>query len=186
MASLHSNKPRVIVAMLAALSACGTHQAVAQTVTGNKQASMPVTFKLATTCAINRRTAVAFGTINADSLAIGAQGQGDFTMNCTSGVPYFFWVNLGENALDEQRRMKSGPLTSGAHYLPYNLYTDSSRTQAVPNSAGTPGTSGPGSGTGNGLDQTIVLYARIPSYAPTQVMPRGDDYSDRIVVTVTW
>jgi spore coat protein U-like protein len=108
------------------------------------------------------------------STAINATGL--ISTTCTYGTNYALSLNVGQGAgaTFSTRRM-----TGSSGTLGYNLYRDSTRTQAWGDgSAGSTTVSS----TGNGTVQTSTVYATLP----VQALPRPGAYADTITVTVTY
>lgn len=99
-----------------------------------------------------------------------------FDVTCTSGDAYNIGLNGGQNNDGGQNRMK---LTTGNHYLNYNLYSDSNRTTAWGDTIGTNTVSA----TGDGSAQSYTVYGQVPANQNSLV--RGS-YTDTVQVTVTY
>ncbi len=101
---------------------------------------------------------------------------------CTSTTPYSVGLGSGMYASGSQRRMKS---TSGS-YLNYGLYVDSGYTQPwSTGSSSTACTNGANTcvlNTGTGSTQNITIYGQVPP----QTAPAVGNYSDSVVVTLTY
>lgn len=134
-------------------------------------------------------------TVTAGTLAFGStpgqitsrvDASGTVTAKCTNTTPYSVGLSSGTNASGAQRRMRLGATSS---YVNYDLYTDSGRTNAWSASTSiTSATSCSGGantcvlGTGTGGNQTITIYGSLP----VQSAPATGDYSDTVLVTVTY
>lgn len=90
------------------------------------------------------------------------------TANCTPTVSYSLTINRGENNDRGDRRMRSG-----SNYIPYVLYKDENRTQAWDYV----------SQTGNGFNQDVYVYGRVPAMADA---PAAGTYRDKVVVTMSY
>lgn len=98
--------------------------------------------------------------------------------SCTSGAAALITMNAGNSAGSGSDDVPVRRMTSEAgDYLVYQVYSDDSRKtvwgNAVPTGVAL---------TGTGLPQTLTVYGSIPS---AQMVPEGD-YSDQIVVTITY
>lgn len=119
-----------------------------------------------------------FGTIsslssNVDAQTSGSAGSG-ISVLCSNGTSWAITVGAGNNVTGTQRRMIGG---SHSEYLPYDLYSDSGRSSSI-NINGNLAT-----GTGNGTQQFITLYGRIPAGT---TLPAADSYSDMVTLTTTY
>jgi len=97
---------------------------------------------------------------------------------CTSGTAALITMNAGTfvgsgSDVAPVRRMTSG----GGDYLVYQVYSDASRETIWGNTTSTGVAL-----TGTGSTQTLTVYGSIPS---AQMVPAGD-YSDHIIVTITY
>ncbi|BAN46596.1 hypothetical protein PCA10_08640 [Metapseudomonas resinovorans NBRC 106553] len=98
-------------------------------------------------------------------------GNGSLRVNCLTGTPYRVLMSGGGSNNVNARRM-TGP---GSAQVAYNLYTSSSYLSVWDNSVGV-------TGVGNGSDQHLAVYGRVPA----QATPAPGVYSDTVVVTVSW
>lgn len=96
------------------------------------------------------------------------------SLTCTNGTSYAVGMSLGDNvgSTVATRYMDD----NNSHMLGYTLYQNAGRTTLWGASSNTL------AGTGTGSAATINVYGRI---AMNQTVPTGN-YSDTIVVTVTW
>jgi spore coat protein U-like protein len=101
----------------------------------------------------------------------GSQGAGAIRLSCTGGLPWRVVMNYGAHAASGQRRMHD----SGSGYVNYQIYSDSARTAVWDDVVGV-------SGTGDGLDQWLPVFARVP--APQ--VPTPGTYTDTVQVVVSW
>jgi spore coat protein U-like protein len=88
-------------------------------------------------------------------------------VNCSNGTPFTIALGNGTN-YSAGRRM-----ASGASYINYFLYSDSSRASAWNSVAGT----------GTGSDQTFTVFGRIPS---GQSVSNTGSYADTVIATITY
>ncbi|WP_095012318.1 spore coat U domain-containing protein [Tsuneonella mangrovi] len=156
---------RKIAILVAAAAAVTATPSFAGTATGTVQVSLNVT----TACSVTAQP-LDFGSTT--SLAVAIDSTSPTTVNCTPGAAYSVFVDYGANAgATTQRELKSvaGDLIS------YDIYSDSARTTAWTPSAGT-------TGVGDGTNQAITLYGRVPAQA---AVPAGT-YSDSVVVSVNY
>ena len=115
-----------------------------------------------------------FGThFRLDSLITraGQPGAGALRVNCQQNIPYRVLINAGYSGTINNRQM-AGP---GSAVLAYNLYTAADYTTIWDDSTGV-------SAIGNGQDQWLPVYARVPA----QSAPPPGNYSDTLTVTVSW
>lgn len=165
------------------LLAVGTVQAA-----GQLQGQLNVQLTIGSGCTVtngsddgsnNRFGSMSFGEYPAlgsiiDARSIGAGGGGSFGLQCSNGTNYSVALDTGQNASGNQRRMHLA-----GEYVAYNLYQDASRSLQWGN-----GSNGGSvlSGSGNGTDQEIVVYGRVPS----QATPTPGTYLDTVQVTISW
>lgn len=122
---------------------------------------------------------VSFGTLDfgthlrLDNLIerVGQPGAGALRINCQQNIPYRVLINAGHSGTTSNRQM-AGP---GADVVSYNLYTSADHTTVWDNTTGV-------SAMGNGQDQWLPVYARVPA----QGAPLPGNYSDTLTVTVSW
>lgn len=139
------------------------------TVTGNFTASATVSAN----CLISATPALNFGTLAVLTAAI--PGTTTISRRCTSGTAYNIGLSAGAGigATVAARRM-TGP---GLATVTYSLYKDSGWT-TVWGDVGAARISD----TGTGLTQTTTVYGRVPA----QSTPVAGNYTDTIIVTVTY
>ena len=141
--------------------------------------TMSVSATVRHACSIDT-TPMAFGTYD------GVVANASTTLNatatiistCTSGAAALITMNAGNSAGSGSddvpvRRMSS----EAGDYLVYQVYSDVSRKTVWGNTVPTGVAL-----TGTGLPQSHIVYGSIPS---AQMVPEGD-YSDQIVVTITY
>ncbi|WP_275545261.1 spore coat U domain-containing protein [Pseudomonas sp. Marseille-Q0931] len=115
-----------------------------------------------------------FGThLRLDNLItrVGQPGAGALRVNCQQNIPYRVLINGGHSGSTNNRQM-AGP---GSAVLTYNLYTGADYTTVWDDSTGV-------SAVGNGQDQWLPVYARVPA----QGTPPPGSYSDTLTITVSW
>lgn len=98
-------------------------------------------------------------------------GNGSLRVNCLNTTPYKVLISAGGSGNVAARRMV-GP---GAAQVAYNLYTSAAYSTVWDNTNGV-------SGVGNGADQYLPVYGRIP----VQTTPVPGTYTDTVTVTVSW
>lgn len=137
-------------------------------------------------------TITASCTISATNLAFGNQGvltanvdqTSTITANCTNTTPYSVGLDDGLYYAGGTRRMQD--TGAGTTYVSYGVYTDAARTTnwTTTNAAGScsGGASTCALGTGNGANQAITVYGRIP----TQTTPAPATFNDTITATITY
>lgn len=135
------------------------------------QSTFQVTANVQSICAITTDSIpdIEFGDVTDDS--IDHPGKTVFNVNCTAGTNYTVFLNNGNNADGTQRRM-SGP---NSDFINYNLCDDIDCTNPWPD--------GGEAGTGDGTDQSIDVYAKVPQGQGAKAV---GNYSDTITVTVTY
>lgn len=127
----------------------------------------------------NSGSGVSFGTldfgthIRLDNLIsqVGQPGAGALRVNCQQNVPYRVLINAGHSGTTSNRQM-AGP---GSAVVAYNLYTSADHTTVWDDTTGM-------SALGNGQDQWLPIYARVPA----QSAPPAGSYGDTLTVTVSW
>jgi spore coat protein U-like protein len=120
-----------------------------------------------------RATNIDFGNYTESAIQV----TGTLTVSCPLGIIYAISLDAGtgQGATVFNRSMSAGP-----DRLPYGLYSNASYTA---NWGNTPGT-GWVTGIGNGSDQVLTVYARVPGNqfpAPG----RGRIYNDNIIATLS-
>ncbi|GAB6387813.1 Csu type fimbrial protein [Stutzerimonas marianensis] len=115
-----------------------------------------------------------FGThVSLDNIVtvVGQAGAGALRVSCLTETPYRVLIS-GGNSGSTADRMMTGP---GAATLHYNLYTDANFNVLWDDSTGV-------SGMGNGQDQWLPVYGRMPA----QPVAATGLFSDTLTVTVSW
>lgn len=102
---------------------------------------------------------------------MGQPGAGALRINCQQNIPYRVLINAGHSGTTSNRQM-AGP---GADVVSYNLYTSADHATVWDDTTGV-------SAMGNGQDQWLPVYARVPA----QGAPLPGNYSDTLTVTVSW
>jgi spore coat protein U-like protein len=131
-------------------------------------------------CVIESADALSFGT------SIGALGTtespvdaaSDITVRCTDTTTYSVGLDAGTGTGATVAARKMTGAGASPATLTYALYQDSGRSTIWGNTVDLDRATG----TGNGDDQVLTVYGRIPS----QTAPKPDSYSDTITVTVTF
>jgi len=143
--------------------------------------SVEVSANLTAVCYIGDGT-LAFGDIAsiAQGGTAGTRANAGDTATPTSAIAYVCsngaaagLTIAGENDSSGQLRMTDG----GSHYLPYNIYTDSSHSNLV-----TP-TDTSVSLTADGTNQTITLYGVVPGATANQQI---GSYADTLTLNVSY
>jgi spore coat protein U-like protein len=124
-------------------------------------------------CTISVPTGIDFGTkgiilANDDTSA-------DMTIECTKETPYSIGLSAGGNAADAVNTTRA--LKSGSNYLDYELYSGSAGGTVWGNTVGTDTVD---SDSATGLDETITIYARVPSHQNQPIGTYGDDVTATI------
>lgn len=155
-------------------STCGSGNGSA-TSTGNGTFSFNATASVASSCTAISGTALDFGikgliTSNTDQTST-------ISLTCTKRSPYNVGLDAGSNAGTAgdvtTRRMTDG----SAHYIAYQMYSDTGRSTVWGNTVSTNTVNG----TAVGGAQTFTVYGRVPPQTP-----RAGTYADTITVTVTY
>lgn len=113
--------------------------------------------------------AIAFGNYAGSELS----GTTALSLTCTNGTPYSILINAGSSGGDTTTRLMTGP---GTDKLQYKVWQDAGH------SVNWNDTDSVVTGTGNGLLQTINVYATVPS---SQTSEAGA-YTDTLTVTVSY
>lgn len=146
--------------------------AIAGTATGN----FTVTAGIMSSCKITGAT-LDFGTINPVATSGAVNSSTPFLVKCTNGTPYTVGFDDGTHrgANTHSRNLQNA---SGARdLLAYQVFLDIGRTAIWGAGTGELGTA-----TGNGMDQTVTVYAQIPN--ASTISPGM--YSDCLTLTVTY
>ena len=145
--------------------------------TGTSNMSVSATVRHA--CSIDT-TPMAFGTYDGvvANASTALDAMATVISSCTSGAAALITMNAGASAGSSSDETPVRRMTSGrGEYLVYQVYSDVSHKtvwgNAVPTGVALSGT---------GLPQTLTVYGSIPS---AQMVPEGD-YSDQIIVTITY
>jgi spore coat protein U-like protein len=121
-------------------------------------------------CAVSAST-LDFGTVGL--LLANTDLTSTVTVQCASGVAYQVGLDNGQHATGTTRRMQ-GP----GGLVTYDLYRNTTRTQRWGNTINTDTVVG----SGNGSNQNLTVYGRVPN----QATPSAGTYNDTITVTVTY
>ena len=145
--------------------------------TGTSNMSVSATIKHS--CSIET-TPMAFGAYDGviANASTALDATATVTSSCTSGAATLITMNAGNSAGSGSDDTPVRRMTSGrGDYLVYQVYSDVSQETVWGNTASTGVAL-----TGTGLPQSHIVYGSIPS---AQMVPEGD-YSDQIVVTITY
>lgn len=144
-------------------------QVQAATATGTLNLSVTIQ----STCSVISATAINFGTMSA--IAANVDQTSTLTVRCSSTTPYNVGLSAGggTGATVATRKM-----SSGANAVNYTLYRDAARTLVWGQTIGTDTVTG----TGNGANQTLTIYGRVPA----QTVPPPGTYTDSVTVTITY
>jgi spore coat protein U-like protein len=157
---------RKFVIGVAALAATVSTPALAGTATGTVDVSLTVS----AACSVTAEP-LAFGTVSSFDAAVDASSPS--TVKCTPNASYTVALDYGLNsASTTQRKLKS---TTSATTVNYNLYSDAAHLSAWGGATAV-------TGTGNGSDQPMTIYGRVP----IQTAVAAGDYKDTVTVTVTY
>lgn len=131
-----------------------------------------VSANVVSNCQIKTATDLAFGSVpgfitaNVDQASV-------ITLNCTNTTAWNVGLSNGSNASGNTRRMADG----SGNYVTYELYRDTGRSLRWGNTINTDTLAG----AGNGNDQNVTVYGRVPVQTATP-----GNYSDTITVTVNY
>ena len=135
-------------------------------------APFTVTAVNTTACSVSA-TAVDFG--SSGVLAITIDASGTLTLTCTASAPYTVALNGGNDLATDPTQRK---MSKGTEKITYGLYRNSTRTLPWGDTTGT----NTAAGTGTGLSQNLAVYGRVP----IQTTPSPGNYSDTVIVTLTY
>jgi spore coat protein U-like protein len=146
-----------------------THLAVAVLVLG-AYVGPRVANAQSTTCSVSA-TAVAFGTYDPTS-STPLDSTGSVAVTCSaSSASYTIALSAGQGSFTSRE------LSSGAHLLAYNLYTDALRSTIWGDGSGATSTE-----SGSGTSQSFNVYGRVLALQNAYV----GSYADAVVVTVNF
>jgi len=165
-----NNVGRATMVLSAGLAFAVSTPAAAATQT----ATMGVSATVADNCSLTT-TPVAFGSVDVTS-GTAATAQGGITVKCTVGTSWSATASLGSNASGSTRRMAK--TTDPTKLLTYELFRDSGLSNAWTNDS-----SGAVTGSGAGANDSITIYARVPTGQQTAALGA---YADSVTVTVTY
>lgn len=154
----------LVVSSAAAIAALSIHPAQAATGSTNFDVSIQVN----ATCAISASN-MAFGSITTGTTS-NSDATSTLTVNCSNGTSYTISLGNGNNYSGGRR------MTNGTTNINYFLYSDSNRSTLWTQTSTQ-------SGTGNGGDQSLTIYGRVPS---GQSVPYTGSYNDTVVATITY
>ena len=158
---------RKIAFGIAAVAAIASAPAFAA---GTATGTVDVSLNVSSACAVTAQP-LDFGTTNSFTAAIDSSSA--TTVKCTPNAAYTVFINYGNNAASgTQRKLKSTTTTATVNY---DLYSDSTRSTAWSPTSGV-------TGTGNGNDQPMTIYGRVP----VQTAVAAGDYKDTVTVTVNY
>jgi spore coat protein U-like protein len=154
---------RLVSMAFGALSMIASPLALSQTATD----SMQVSITIANNCSISAND-LDFGSYS--SLASDIDVDSGITVNCSSGTNYTVSLDLGVYG--------DRLLTDGSNKVDYELYTSPQRDVAWGTNVGVDTVGG----TGDGNDQGLTVYGRVPS----QGTPPVSTYTDFVTATVAF
>jgi spore coat protein U-like protein len=152
--------------------------AIFETLVGSANATtttstFTATVTLQASCQVLSGNTLGFGTQG--TLTSNTDASANFTVQCTNTTPYNVGLNAGTTA---GGTVTTRLMTSGSDTVAYKLFSDSGRTTNWGNTVGTDTVTG----TGNGAQQTLTIYGRVPA----QTTPAPATYNDTVTVTVTY
>ncbi len=161
-------KTSLIAAALAAAGFVGNANAETDT------ATFEVSITIAESCEITA-TPIGFGeVVRGDA----STATGTLTVNCSDGTPYAVTLDGGLHLDGTTITATSRRMANGSVYVPYGLYSDSSRTIVWGNDAASQVA---GEGTGDGQD--LLVYADVSADATNVARAL---YVDTVTATVTY
>ncbi len=146
-----------------------TNSTRAATATGSFTSQITITAE----CTVQSTNTLDFGSHGL--LTSDVDATATFTILCTDGTSYNIGLNGGTTAggTTTTRLMDNAGTT-----VSYKMFSDAGRTVNWGDTVGTDTVSG----TGNGTDQTLTIYGRVPA----QSTPAANTYTDTITVTITY
>lgn len=139
--------------------------------------TLSVTATVVKSCSVTGNT-LAFGNYGGANDATISQVDGSATIAvaCSSGSPYTVALDngTGSGATAAARKMTGG--IGGTDLLTYSLYTDSGRSNVW-------GGATTVAGSGNGGNQTLTIYGRIPG---SQLASSPGSYADTVTIDVNY
>jgi spore coat protein U-like protein len=157
-----------LVAVRLALASCVASALAAPALAETESASFNVGMEVVATCSINAFD-MTFNTITTGTTSQN-DAESQITVNCSNGAPFSVALNDGSNFQNGRR------LASNGSFISYGIFRDANRSTAWD------GTS-VFSGVGNGNDQALPVYGRIPS---GQLVPEMGNYADTVVATISY
>jgi spore coat protein U-like protein len=133
-------------------------------------------FPFTATATVTSQCSVSASTLDFGAVGLllaNTDGTSTVTVQCASGAAYQVGLDNGQHATGTTRRMQ-GP----GGLVTYELYRNTTRTQRWGSTLNTDTVSG----SGNGSNQTLTVYGRVPN----QTTPSAGTYNDTITVTVTY
>ena len=173
------NRSVLILTAIACISR--TQPAFADTVTGNGTVTATVT----ATCNLVATPTIAFGTITGiGTVAADVTAQGTITVICSTGASYTIYIGDGANRVAPGSGNRQ--MANGAGRLPYQLYKTNAYAAIWDATGGTSTTGGSGgvNGTGTSANQNLTVYGRIA--AGTAIPAVLGNYTDTVLITVTY
>ena len=169
----NSFKPHALSSALFAALALGAAAFAANSYAAQSTDTFQVTATVEAACTISGTT-LDFGTFSTFSGDI--DGTSTLTATCTNGSPYTIGLNEGitPSATVTTRQMLHTDASTTLNYTLSNIASGGTNWDDI-------GGSGLESGTGNGADQTITVYGRIPTGQTAAIV---GDYSDTITATI--
>jgi spore coat protein U-like protein len=135
-------------------------------------ATLSVTVLVVVRCEVTSG-ALSFGSARTSTAQV-ADATATLTIVCNSPGNVPITLNLGDNAVGSQRRVKNN--SNSAYTLNYDIYSDAARTQAIGNNQG------PTVFANTNVPLTVTLYGRMPA----QTTPSIGTYTDNLQITVNY
>jgi spore coat protein U-like protein len=174
-------KMRLKVIAASAVSTCCTLFFAASALAGTASSNFQVTLTITGACSLTS-SPLDFGTNNG-AIVANIDASSNLIANCTNGTPYSIGLNngVGTGATASVRKMTNAGDSSMVNY---SLYTTTGRSTVWDNNCTTlpAGTTCSG-GTGNGANQTVPVFGRVPGGQSNVTV---GTYVDTIVATLTF
>lgn len=140
-------------------------------------------FPFTVSATIQKACTVTANNVSLGAVAAGAgstSGSNTLSVTCTNATPYYVGLKPSNGNTAGKGVMK-GQSPGNQDTVPYTLYSNSGLSTIWGNTATSTSVGNGAAGTGNGLSQTLTVYAQATS---TDVTP--DTYSDTVQVNVNY
>ena len=148
---------------------------------GSKNIAFTTTAIISANCNVST-TVMNFGSAST-TISSNIDSTATITAQCSNTTPYSISLDNGTNVSGSQRRIRLG---ATGNYINYSLYTDAARSVSwlatTTTTSCTGGASTCALGTGTGANQNVTVYGRVPP----QTAPAAGNFSDTVLITVTY